>query len=124
MTKGAGRGALFGAAAGLFAAVVTKVAYGHDLDFAEATRAGLTGGVIAGGINGAGQAAARGEAAWATGPAERASSMPANRSKPRSMPRPQEASSGSNRGRTRRHSRSTNPGSGSSDSAATTNPGS
>ena len=64
VTKGAGRGALFGAAAGLFAAVVTKVAYGHDLDFAEATRAGVTGGVIAGGINGAGQAAARGEAAW------------------------------------------------------------
>lgn len=64
VAKGAGRGALFGAAAGLFAAVVAKVAYGHDLDFAEATRAGLTVGVIAGGIDGAGQAVARGAPAW------------------------------------------------------------
>ena len=64
VTKGAGRGALFGAGAGLFAALVTKVAYGHDVNLGDATRAGLASGIIAGGINGAGQAAARGDPAW------------------------------------------------------------
>jgi hypothetical protein len=64
VAKGAGRGALFGAAAGLFAALVTKVAYGAEVDLGETTRAGVTGGIIVGGINGAAQAAAKGGPAW------------------------------------------------------------
>jgi hypothetical protein len=64
VAKGAGRGALFGAGAGLFTALVLKVAYGSKVDFEEAARGSVTAGVIAGGINGAGQAIARGEPAW------------------------------------------------------------
>jgi hypothetical protein len=64
VANGAGRGALFGAAAGLFAALVTKVAYGAEVELGETTRAGVTGGIIVGGINGAAQAAARGAPAW------------------------------------------------------------
>lgn len=64
VAKGAARGALFGAVAGLFAALVSKVAYGAEVEFGETTRAGVTGGIIIGGINGAAQAAARGGPAW------------------------------------------------------------
>lgn len=64
VAKGAGRGALFGAASGLFAALVLKVAYGGEVDLAETTRGTVTTGVIAGGINGAAQAIAQGAPAW------------------------------------------------------------
>jgi len=64
VTKGAARGALFGAASGLFAALVLKVAYGSDVDFGEATQGSVSTGVIAGGISGAAQAISRGDPAW------------------------------------------------------------
>jgi len=64
VAKGAGRGALFGAVAGAFAALVFKVTYGDDLDFEEATRGGIATGVVVGGINGAAQAISRGGPAW------------------------------------------------------------
>jgi hypothetical protein len=64
VAKGAGRGALFGAASGLFAALVLKVAYGAEVDLGETSRGGVTAGVIAGGINGAAQAAGQGGPAW------------------------------------------------------------
>jgi hypothetical protein len=64
VAKGAGRGALFGAGAGLFAAVVAKVAYGSVINFGEASRLGVTAGIISGGIDGAGEAAVRGAPAW------------------------------------------------------------
>ncbi len=64
VVKGAGRGALFGVASGLFGVVVAKVAYGGDVDLGEATRAGVTVGAIAGGIDGAAKAIAQGAPAW------------------------------------------------------------
>ena len=64
VAKGAAEGALFGAASGLFAALVTKLAFGDEVDLDGVTRGSVATGIIAGGIHGAGQAVTRGGPAW------------------------------------------------------------